>query len=355
MLPPSGLSIIANTFPERKERAAAMGTWGAISGLAVASGPLLGGILVTTLGWRSIFWVNVPVIALAILLARRHIDESAAARRPRFDLAGQILSATSLAALAAGLIQAPQRGWTSPAILGLLGLAAAALIGFLALEHRRADPMLALRFFTNRAFSAAAAIATLMYLALNGFTFLTTLYLQNVRGESPFVAGLSLLPSTAVITLAAPVSARLTARYGPRPPVLAAAAMATAGLLLLTLARDHQGVALLAVAYLGVGAGAGLMNPPVTTTAMTALPADQSGVAAGVTGTARQVGSVLGVALVGSVAVSGPDRTAHMTNAASALLIHTSHIGYAIGAGATAMAGLVALVALTPPPGRRRS
>jgi MFS family permease len=262
MLPPSSLSIIASTFPDRKERAAAMGTWGAISGLAVAAGPLLGGILVALAGWRSIFWVNVPVVAAAVLLTRRYVTESAAPAPRRLDLAGQVLAAAGLAALTDALIQAPERGWVSPASLAVFGVAVAALAGFLVLESRRREPMLALGIFADRAFSGAAAVATLVFFALNGFTFLTTLYLQNVRGDSPLMAGLSLLPATAVIVIAAPLSARLTARHGPRLPVLAATVAMTAGLLLLSHAGPREDFALLALAYLGVGIGVGLVNPP---------------------------------------------------------------------------------------------
>jgi EmrB/QacA subfamily drug resistance transporter len=341
MLPSSSLSIIANTFPDRKERARAMGTWGAISGLAVASGPLFGGVLVALAGWRSIFWINVPVIAVVLFLTRRYVLESAARTPRRLDLAGQVLAAGGLAALTGALIQAPARGWTSPSSLATFGVAVAALAGFLVLESRRREPMLALGFFADRAFSGTAAIASLTYFALNGFTFLTTLYLQNVRGDSPLTAGLSLLPATAVIAIAAPLSARLTAHHGPRRPALVATATMSAGLLLLTHATPHQGFALLALAYVGVGIGVGMVNPPVTTTAVSALPPSQAGVAAGVTGTARQVGGVFGVALLGSLVA-----TARRTAGPS--FIRASHVGFAIAAGAVTLAGLIALFTLAP-------
>jgi len=308
MLVPASLSIIAVTFPDRRQRAAAMGTWGAISGLAVAAGPLLGGILVETLGWRAIFWVNIPIVVLAVLVARRYLTESRAPHPRRIDAPGQTLAMAFLAMLTYALIAAPSAGWNSATTLTLFASATATLAGFIVVEHRRAEPLLDLAVFTNRAFAGAAVVAVLIFFAVNGFTFLTTLYLQDVRGDSPLIAGLSLLAATAIIPLAAPLSGRLTGRYGPRWPAVGAAASMTGGLLLTTVSAD-EGIAMLAGTYLLVGIGLGLINAPVTTTAVNAMPAGQAGVAAGVTGTARQVGGVLGVAVLGSLVTSHTQAT----------------------------------------------
>jgi EmrB/QacA subfamily drug resistance transporter len=349
MLPPTSLSLVAGAFPDPKQRAAAMGAWGAISGLAVASGPVIGGMLVAAAGWRAIFWVNVPVVAIALGLTRRYVAESAAPRPRRLDLPGQALVIVGLGALTYAVIAAPQRGWASPTTLAVFGGAVAALAAFLLVEHYRDEPMLSVSLFADPVFSGATAVAALVYFALNGFTFLTSLYLQDVRGDSPLVTGLSLLPASAVIMIAAPLSARLTARYGPRLPVLAAAAAMTAGLVLLTRVGDRPGFAVLAVAYLGVGIGVGLVNPPLTTTAVSAMGPEQAGVAAAVTGTVRQVGGVLGVALLGSLLTSDP-HTAPITGRLE--FTQASHVGYAIAATAVALAALIGLCTL--PPRRRK-
>lgn len=330
MLPPSSLSIIATTFPDRAERARAMGTWGAVSGLAVASGPLAGGVLIASAGWRSIFWINLPVVLAALVLTKRHVSESRAVAPRRLDPFGQVLAAGTLGLLTDAVIQAPARGWTTPITMALFGIAAAGLAGFLAVEHRRREPMLALGSFRDPVFSGAAAIATLALFAISGFTFLSTIYLQEVRGDEALLAGLTLLPATAMVLPGAPLSARLTARYGPRRPVVIAAASLSGGLLVLTQVGEHTSTWLLVIAFLAVGAGTGMVNPPVTTSAVSALPPDQAGVAAGVTGTARQLGAVLGVAVLGSL-LTGPD------------YLSAQHAGFAAAAAAAASAGIVAL------------
>ncbi len=391
MLPPASLSIIANTFTDRKARAAAMGTWGAVSGLSVASGPLLGGILVDLVGWRAIFWVNIPVGIVAFVMAGRYITESRAAHPRRVDLPGQTLAVAFLALVTYALIEGPVHGWRSAFIVSLFALAGAALAGFVMVERRSGEPLLDLRFFADRPFAGAAAVATVAFVALNGFTFLTTLYLQDIRGDSPLVAGLSLLPATAIIVVVSPLSGRLTGHLGPRLPVTAAGASMAAGLATLAWTTSAEPLWTLAVAYLLVGIGVGLVNPPVTTTAMSALPPDQAGVAAGVTGTARQVGGVIGVALLGSVVISryhsllparlgglhlppGGAQTARQATASADVPVagahagvspgvahavgvaftDATHSGFLLAAGSATLAGLIALVtfgAIKPRPG----
>lgn len=342
MLPPSSLAIIADTLRDRSERARAMGTWGAVSGLAVASGPLLGGVLIAAAEWRAIFWCNIPVILVALLLTRRHVSESRAVRPRPLDVPGQVLAAATLGLLTDAVIQAPARGWTSRASLLMFAGSGLALIAFLAVESRRRDPMLELGSFSNPTFTGAASIATLALFAISGFTFLSTLYLQEVRGDGPLGAGLTLLPATAMVLPCAPFAARLTARHGPRRPVVIATAALTAGLLLLALGGRHPSLGFLALAYLAVGAGTGMVSSPLTTTTVSALPPDQGGVAAGVTGTARQIGAVLGVAVLGSlVAGAAPHRLAPASELAATL-----RPGFAVAAAATAVAGVVSLIAL---------
>lgn len=349
MLPPTSLSIIAGTFPNRRERAQAMGIWGAVSGLSTASGPLLGGLLIHLIGWQAIFWVNVPIGISGFLLAGRYVEESRAVRPRRVDLPGQIFAGAALVLLSYGLIQAPEHGWRSPLIVSLLGASLVAAAAFVVIELHRAEPLLDLRFFTHRAFSGAAAVATLVFVCLTSFTFISTLYLQNVRGDSPLAAGLSLLPATGIVVLVAPLSGRLTGRHGPRLPVLLAAGSIAAGMAVLATAGVHESYGRLFVGYLLVGIGVGLVNAPITTSAVSALPPDYAGVAAGVTGTARQVGSVVGVTLIGSVVVGRyHSLLARGSGVAGSAFTEASHWGFLLGGVCAVLAGLIAAFTFKP-------
>lgn len=353
MLPPSALAIIAHTFPDRRERARAMGIWGAVSGFAVATGPLVGGVLVSVAGWRAIFWVNVPVLAVALLATSRYVTDSRALHPRRLDLPGQFLAATGLATLTYALINAPHSGWTAPTTILMLAAAGTALGAFVDVERRRAQPMLPLGYFRDRRFSGAALVAILALFAVNGFMFVSTLYLQDLRHYSPLEAGAALLPASAVMVPLAPLAGRLTSTRGPVVPLVIATASMALGLLALTRSDPGSGLSGLALAYLGVGVGMGLMNPPITTTAVSALPPDRSGVAAGVTATSRQVGAVFGVATAGSIlAYKAGTHAVHASPfSSSAAVLHASHLGYGVCAAAAALAGLVSVLTLRASPG----
>ncbi len=304
MLNPVAVSIITNTFTEPRERARAIGVWGAIIGLSLAAGPVLGGLLVDQASWRAIFWINVPVGLAAFVLTRLYVPESRAARARRFDPVGQVLLALSFGALVYALIEAPSAGWVSARTLGTLAAVAVGLAAFAGWSLRRADPVLDMRFFRSPPFSGATLIAVSAFVALGGFLFLNTLYLQDVRGFSALHAGLFTLPMAAVTAVAAPVSGRLVGAYGPRPSLLISGpCMAVSGALLTVLGPD-TGTALLFVAYALFGLGFGMVNAPITTTAVAGLPNSQAGVAAAVASTSRQLGQALGVAVIGSIAAS---------------------------------------------------
>ncbi|HUA95040.1 MAG TPA: MFS transporter [Acidimicrobiales bacterium] len=310
MLNPVAMSIITNTFTIPRERAQAIGVWAAVVGVAMALGPVVGGALVTSVGWRSIFWINIPVGATAVVLARRYIPESKAdvARRP--DVPGQVLVVALLASLTYGIIEAPSRGWSSPLIVGACAVAAASLGALLFWEHRAAEPLVNLRFFRSVPFSCAAAIAVAAFAALGGFLFLNTLYLQDVRGLSPFDAGLDTLPMAAMTIVLPPLSGRIVGRRGGRIPLLVAGSALTAACLMLVGLRATTPFSWLFGAYVVFGAGFGFVNAPITNTAVSGMPRAQAGVAAAIASTSRQVGQTLGVAVVGSlVATSLPSRS----------------------------------------------
>ncbi len=222
MLNPVAMSIITNTFTDPKERAQAVGVWAAVVGVSMALGPVIGGLLVGSVGWRSIFWINLPVGLAAVVLTLRFVPESRAPKARRIDGIGQALVIVLLASLTYGIIEAPDRGWGSPIIVAAFALAVAALIGLISWEGRCEEPLIDLRFFRSIPFSGAAIIAVAAFATLGGFLFLNTLYLQDVRGLSPLRAGLCTLPMAVMTMLFPPISGRIVGTRGSRIPLLIA-------------------------------------------------------------------------------------------------------------------------------------
>jgi EmrB/QacA subfamily drug resistance transporter len=302
MLNPVALSIIRNVFEDPRERAQAIGVWGAVFGISMALGPVVGGALVDSISWRAVFLVNLPVGLLAIVLTALFVPESRAPRPRRIDPVGQVLVIVALASLTYAIIQGHGAGWTSFEILGLFGLSLVCFAALVRYALRREDPLIDVRFFRSAPFSGASAIAISLFAALGGFLFLNTLYLQDVRGLSPLHAGLYTLPMAGTILIASPLSGRLVGNRGSRPSLLVGGtALAISGLMLTQL-RPDTSIGYLFVAYVIFGLGAGLMNPPITNTAVSGMPPEQAGVAAAVASTSRQVGMTLGVAVLGAVA-----------------------------------------------------
>ncbi|WP_455359331.1 MFS transporter [Streptomyces sp. SYSU K21746] len=308
MLNPVAMSIIINIFTDPRERARAIGVWGGVVGISMAAGPVIGGLLVDTVGWRSIFWINLPVGLAALLLTIRYVPESRAPKPRRPDPVGQLLIMALLGALTYAIIAVPSAGWTSPLILGCAALTVLALAGLLLYEPRRAEPLIDLRFFRSAEFSGATVIAVSAFAALSGFLFLNTLYLQDVRGLSALRAGLYMLPMAAVTFVCAPLSGRLVGSRGPRLSlVLAGVAMAASGLPFAAFGAfgAESGDALMFAGYVLFGIGFGMVNAPITNTAVSGMPRAQAGVAAAVASTSRQIGGTLGVAVIGAVLAVG--------------------------------------------------
>lgn len=305
MLNPVAMSIITNVFTEPRERARAIGVWGGVVGISLGLGPVIGGVLVETVGWRSIFWINIPIGLVAIALTARFVPESRAPRPRRVDAVGQLLVIVALVSLTYAIIDAPRAGWTSPTTLGLLVLAVAAIGTLLAYEPRRIDPLIELRFFSSAPFSGATVIAVSAFGAFSGFLFLNTLYLQEARGLSALQAGLCTLPLALMTLIFAPLSGRLVGSRGPRDPLLVAGVAMFAGALMLVDLDTGTSLVWVLASYLVFGLGFGLVNAPITNTALSGMPRSQAGVAAAIASTSRQVGAALGVAVVGSVLSSG--------------------------------------------------
>ena len=304
MMNPVAMSIVTNTFTDPRERAQAVGVWGAAFGISMALGPIVGGALVDSIGWRSIFWINLPVGLAAILLTLRYVPESRAPRPRRFDAVGQLLVSTLLATLTFAIIEAPSHGWLSAPIVAALCASAAALIGLLVYEPRREEPLIDLRFFRSTPFASSVAIAVAAFAAFGGFLFLSTLYLQEVRGLSPVDAGLAVTPMALMIVVASPLSGRIVGRRGPRLPLLIAGTLLTLGAVLLTGLGPTTPFVWLVVAYVVFGLGFGFVNAPVTNAAVSGMPRAQAGVASAVASTSRQVGQTLGVAITGALVTS---------------------------------------------------
>ncbi len=302
MLNPVALSIIVNVFPAPKDRARAVGVWGAVGGLALAIGPLLGGILTQHVGWRSIFWINLPVGIGAVVLAALFVPESKAARARAVDPVGQLLVFAGLVSLTYAVIEGPRHGWKSFQIAGLFAVSAAAWAGFCMYEPRRREPLVDLRFFRSVPFSSAALLAVLAFASFSGFLFLNALYLQQARGFSAFAAGMCTLPLALSMIVCAPLSGRLVGSRGTLPSLMASGSAFLLSTLMLTQLTRVTPLPLLLVAYALFGVGVGMINPAISTSAVAGMPLSQSGVAAAIASTSRQVGAALGVALAGTIA-----------------------------------------------------
>jgi len=301
LMNPATLSIITVTFPPR-QRGTAIGIWAGVSALALAIGPLLGGIITERINWNWIFFINVPIGALAIAAAYAFITESRdTSHEQRLDLPGLVTSAVGLFALSYALIQANQYGWTSSRILVSFAIAAVSLVAFVLLETHQRLPMLDLSLFKNKVFSGANTVMLLVGLAMFGVIFFVSLYVQNILGYSPIQAGAAFLPWTLLIVVLAPQAGRIADRAGPRWLVTVGMILFAASLLVFSRAGvDASYWDLLPAMILG-GIGLSSVMAPVTATAMGSVPRDKAGVGSAVLNSMRQVGGSLGVAIMGAV------------------------------------------------------
>jgi EmrB/QacA subfamily drug resistance transporter len=334
MLNPVALSVIANTFTDKKERAQAMGVWGSVFGMSLALGPVLGGVLVSGIGWRSIFWINVPIGVAAIVLTQLFVPESKAVRARRIDSAGEVLVIVMLGSLTYGIIEGPRHGWSSTLIVGCFVVAFVSGVTLAVVELRRREPLIDMRFFRSAPFAGASAIAIAAFAALGGFLFLNTLYLQDVRHYSALTSGLLLLPMALMLFIFARVSGQLVATRGSRLPLALGGVPLAVGALLLTQSTVSSSMYFLIVAYLLIGVGCGLVNAPITNTAVSGMPLDQAGVAGAVASTSRQVGSSLGVAITGSIVAAGTGEA----------FVSSSHVAWILIAGCGVAITLLGLV-----------
>ncbi len=337
MLNPVALSIVRNVFHDPRERARALGIWSSVFGLSLGLGPVLGGVLVTGVGWPFVFLVNVPIGLLACLLTAIYVPESRAENPRRLDPVGQVLVILALASLTYAIIEGHADGWASPTILGFFGAAVVAAGVLVAYELRRPQPLIDFRFFRSVPFSGAAISAVCAFGAYGAFLFLNTLYLQEARGLSALAAGLYTLPLAGFTILLAPITGRVIGHIGTRRPLMAAGAALGIGALLLTGVTARTSLLVLFAAYVTFGAGLGLVNPPITITALAGMPPAQAGVAGAIASSTRQVGATIGIALVGAIVGTGggaafSTRFAHATHAGWWLIFGYAVVLFGVGA-----------------------
>ena len=333
LLLPSTMAVIADVYPDRARQARALGTWAAVSSLALPTGPLLGGLLVGAASWRLVFWINVPLVAFAFVASLRVVPESPGRARGGFDLTGMVGLVLGLAALVFAVISAGHGAGASTIAIAVAVCLVAFTVGLRA-ETRAADPVLPLDLLRRRAFVSPNVVALTMNLVFNGLLFVGTLYLQDVRGRTPLVAGLLVMPLAVPLVALAPVSGRLTARHGPRLAVAAGCAIALTGPLLLLGLHPDAGLGWLVAGFTLLGCGAGLVTASVVAAVVRATPSDRPGLATGMSNTARQTGTATGVAVFGAVAGSP---------AAVRTFVHELHVLSLVAAALWAVALVIAV------------
>ncbi|WP_460717509.1 DHA2 family efflux MFS transporter permease subunit [Nocardia heshunensis] len=336
LLVPTSLAVVRAVFPDERERAVAIGAWSTSSGLALAVGPILGGIVVTALGWRWVLLLNVPLAAVFATVAALIVPRLP--RTPavgRFDWQGSVLTATAVAALSFGLIEGKQQGWTSIPILGAFALSVVALAAFVGWERRHSDPLVDLTLFGNRSFTAANLAGAVAFFAFIGLIVYLSAYFQQVQGHSAVRAGLDVCAIGVAFALATPVSGRLVGRIGPRVPMVTGLTLAGFAVIGLLSVGAHTGIGSLWWILAIGGFGIGLCLTPMTATALAAVHPHRAGMASSVHNSLRQVGQVLGVAVLGALAYSG-----------SGLSVTGLHHAFAVAGGSLLVMAVIAAVAL---------
>ena len=344
---PSTLAIISATFTDSRERTRAVGAWAAVGALALAAGPLIGGFISQHLHWGWIFFINVPVGAVTFAMAVAWMAEShgrSASRR--LDIPGLASSAVALFALTYALIEGHTKGWTSAQILGSFALAAAAAVVFALVEARTQRPMVQISLFRSRVFSGGTLVMMMWAFGIFGIYFFTSLYLQGILGFSPVKAGLAFLPMALVLAISAGISEPVAARIGAHRTVALGLAVMLAGLYLFARQGLHATYLDLMPGFGLFGAGAGLMNAPLTNSVLESMPADRSGVASALLNASREVAGLLGITVIGAVLSSRQGAALRSGVAPAPAFLDGYHAGLTVTIALIGTGIAVALVAL---------
>lgn len=298
---PTSLALINASYPDRRARARAIGLWGGIGGIGAGLGPVIGGVLTSALGWPAIFFVNAPIGLVVVLLTARFAVAPEPGTRVGLDLPGQVLSVLAVAGAAGGLIEGGSRGWSSAGVVAAFVVAAGAGVGFVLVERRSRCPMLPLELFGHRGFSGSVVVGAAINTGFYGQLFLMSLYFQHVRGLSPLLAGLALLPQPGIASIASALAGRHVARRGARRVMLVGLSVGVAGFVLLLVSSALPSYGALVVPLLAIGFGTAYTMPAATAATMEAAPENRAGIASGTLNASRQVGSAVGVAAFGTL------------------------------------------------------
>jgi EmrB/QacA subfamily drug resistance transporter len=339
MVFPSTLSLLTNVFTERGERARAIGLWGAITGVAIALGPIVGGWLLELSDWRSIFFAMVPIAAGAGVLAARFVPTSRDPHAPRIDWSGFALSTATIGLLVYTIIEAPNHGWGSARTLGSFALTAVLAAAFVAWERRMEHPMLDVTLFANPRFAAASASVAISFFALSGFIFLVTQYSQFIKGWGPLSTGVRLLPVASFVAISSIVGTKLALRLGTKLVVAGGLLLMAGFYLWVTTATTSTSYLTIAAQMVVLGTGMGLTSAPATEAIMGVVPKAKAGVGSAVNDATRLLGGTLGVAVIGSVYASlyASRLTGMLPSGLPAAVVRTAHtsVGAALRAAGT--------------------
>ncbi len=320
LLVPTSVALINASYEDKAARARAIGVWASVGGIAAALGPVLGAMLTTAFGWRGVFFVNVPIGILGVLLTPRYVISAPINHKGSFDFLGQIMGIISIAALAFGLIEAGRLGWTSQHVISALCLFLVMFVLFLVVEHRSEYPLFPLIFFKSKPFSASMAVGMILNIGFYGQLFLMPLYFQQLRGYSVFITGLAIFPQTAFVALASYIGGRITSVNGPKLPMVIGLAIGAVGYFSMLMIEAHSPpYFLLILPFIAIGFGGALTMPASTIAIVNAVPNEYAGVASGAFNTSRQIGSLIGVAVFGTILNMAPH------------FISGMHIGLMIG------------------------
>lgn len=340
LLVPSSMAMLQQSIPDAKARARAVGLWAGAGSLAIVAGPVLGGALIASVGWRGIFLINLPIGLLGIWLTLRHAPRSGRGAKRGLDLAGQSAAAVALACFVGAVTQASAFGWINPWILGGLTCGTALFAGFLVIEARSAHPMMPLDLFRDRTFALATFVGVVVNLVFYGLLFMFSLFFQIVQGKSPFATGMAFVPMTVVIMFANVAAGRLIGRFGVRPIMLTGLGIASIGYPAMLLIGADSTYLLVTPIFATAGIGVALTVPSVMTAALTGTHASRTGIATGVLNSARQVGGAVGVAIFGSTIYA----------AAPSTFVHGMHISIVL-AGIAIISTFLLAVLLLPAQG----
>ncbi len=335
LIMPSTLSLLTNIFHDPRERGRAIGAWAAVAGASGALGPVIGGVLLAHFSWGSVFFVNIPIIVVAVIGGWRLLPSSRDEHAPRLDPIGACLSIFGLVAVLWAIIEAPTDGWGDPVVIGSLAVGIAVIAAFLMWELHSSHPMLDVRYFRNRRFSSANIAITLVFFAMFGQAFLATQYLQTVLGFSALGSGLRMLPMAALMVLVSPLAPRLVERMGTKIVVGSGLVTVVIGLAIISTIPVANGYVHLLIGFLFVAAGMAMTMAPATESIMGSLPRSKAGVGSAMNDTTRQMGGALGVAILGSASATVyrpglADRVGSLSLTASQLTRAKDSIGGAL-------------------------